>query len=200
VDRLSAAGWAALEAYGVRTVIDLRHDDEPDEDISPRPVGIATVHLPLDGIEERDFWDEWEFGPQYGTPLYYDPFLQRFPDRTAGVIRAIAQAAPGGVLFHCGHGRSRTGLVSLLVLALAGVEPTAIAADYALSDEGVHARAAELGLEDEAAASRAFLAERDTSANDLILATLAALDVEAYLRRAGLSGDELDAVRARLVG
>ena len=73
MDRLSAAGWAALEAYGVRTVIDLRHDDEPDEDLFPRPVGIATVHLPLDGIEERDFWDEWEFGPQYGTPLYYDP-------------------------------------------------------------------------------------------------------------------------------
>ena len=65
---------------------------------------------------------------------------------------------------------------------------------------GVHARATELGLEDEAAASRAFLAEQGTSASDQILATLAAHDVEAYLRRAGLSGDELDAVRARLVG
>ncbi len=55
-------------------------------------------------------------------------------------------------------------------------------------------------MEDEAAASRAFLAERGTSATDLILATLAALDAEAYLRGAGLSGNELDAVRARLVG
>jgi protein-tyrosine phosphatase len=200
VDRLTAAGWAALDAYGVRTVIDLRHDGEPDVDLSPRPAGTATVHLPLDGIEHRDFWDEWEFGPQYGTPLYYDPFLERFPDRAAGVIRAIAQAPPGGVLFHCGHGRSRTGLISLLVLALADVEPAAIAADYALSDAGVRERATELGLDDEAATSSTFLAERGTTASDLILATLAALDADAYLRRAGLGDEELDAVRGRLLG
>ena len=116
------------------------------------------------------------------------------------MIRAIAQAAPGGVLFLCGHGRSRTGLVSLRVLALAGVEPTAIAADYALSDGGVHARATELGLEDEAAARSRVPGRAGHRRDDLILATLAAHDVEAYMRRAGLSGGELDAVRARLVG
>jgi protein-tyrosine phosphatase len=175
VDQLTAHGWAELHAYGVRTVIDLPHDHEPGPDLSARPADVATVHPPLDGIGDREFWDEWEFGPQYGTPLYYDPFLKRFPDRVARGIRAIAEAPPGGVLFHCGHGRSRAGLISLIV------------------------RAVELGLVDEAATSLEFLTTQGTTAADLILATLAKLDVEDYLHRAGLSDDELDAVRARLV-
>ncbi len=53
LDRLSAAGWAALEAHGVRTVIDLRNDDELAADRAPRPAGVTTVHLPLDGVEDR---------------------------------------------------------------------------------------------------------------------------------------------------
>ena len=156
-------------------MIDLRHDDEPDEDLSPRPSDIATVHLPLDGIEEREFWDEWEFGPQYGTPLYYDPFLERFPDRVAARDpRRSREAAPGGVLFHCGHGRSRTGLISLLVLALAGVAPADIAADYALSDEGVHARARRSSASrTRPPTSRRSWPSGERSASDLILATLA---------------------------
>ncbi|HEX7299288.1 MAG TPA: tyrosine-protein phosphatase, partial [Solirubrobacteraceae bacterium] len=40
VDRLTADGWSALEAHGVRTVIDLRNDDELGEDVAPRPAGV----------------------------------------------------------------------------------------------------------------------------------------------------------------
>src|SRR5829696_10122271 len=58
LDRLSAAGWAALEAHGVRTVIDLRNDDERGEDGAPRPAGLTTVHLPLDGVEDTEFWKD----------------------------------------------------------------------------------------------------------------------------------------------
>jgi len=43
---------------------------------------------------------------------------------------AIARAQPGGVLFHCGRGYDRMGIISLLVLALAGVMLEESAADY----------------------------------------------------------------------
>src|SRR5215211_7305517 len=134
LDRLSAVGWAALEAHGVRTVIDLRNDDERGDDAAPRPAGLTSVHLPLDGVEDTEFWKDWHGRPEFGTPIYYRPFLDRFPDRTAAVFRAIARAEPGGVAIHCGIGRDRTGLIVVLLLALAGVGPEEIARDYGLSE------------------------------------------------------------------
>lgn len=67
-----------------------------------------------------------------GTPLYYRPFLDAKPGRIAAVLTAIARVH-GGVIFHCGAGRDRTGLISLLLLSIAGVTPEAIVADYELT-------------------------------------------------------------------
>jgi protein-tyrosine phosphatase len=192
VDRLSAAGWSALWEHGIRTVIDLRNDEERSPDVAPRPQGLTTVHLPLDGIEDTEFWGYWAAGPQFGTPLYYRPFLDRFPHRTAAVIAAIAHAPPGGVLFHCGVGRDRTGLISLLLLALAGVAPEDIAADYELS-------AARVGVHDQFAEIEEYLRGRGTTAADLVAAMATELDAEDYLRSAGVTGDDIAAVRDRLL-
>ena len=73
-DRLTAAGWEALAAHGIRTIVDLRNEDELRPELV-RPAGVTTVHEPLDGVEDTDFWDEWGTGPQFGTPLYYRPHL-----------------------------------------------------------------------------------------------------------------------------
>ena len=135
--RLDADGWAALEAHGVRTVIDLRNDDEVGDDDAPRPASITTVRFPLDGMEDTAFWDQWMHRPEFGTPHYYGPWLERFPDRAGRVLEAIARAEPGGVAYHCVGGRDRTGLVTMLLLAFAGVPAELAAADYALSLEHV---------------------------------------------------------------
>ena len=108
LERLTAAGWRALEAHGVRTVVDLRNADEIGADAAPRPAGLTTVRLALDRIEDREFWDRWSNGPVFGTPLYYRPHLDRFAHASAAVVAAIAHAAPGGVAYHCAGGRDRT--------------------------------------------------------------------------------------------
>ncbi|MEA2136136.1 MAG: protein-tyrosine phosphatase [Solirubrobacteraceae bacterium] len=187
LDRLSAGGWAALEAHGVRTVIDLRNDDELGMDVAPRPAALTTLHLPLDGVEDRAFWQEWHGRPEFGTPIYYRPFLDHFPERTAAVFTAIARAEPGGIAVHCGIGRDRTGLIAILLLALAGVGPEEIAADYALSEDRVPF--GRVGT---------FYEDNGTSAAEVIGAMLAELDVEAYLRAAGVGAGDLAAIRARL--
>ena len=129
LDAVPAAGWRVIEAHGIATVVDLRNDDER----RPAPAPLPVVHVPLDGIEHRDFWDHWSSGPWFGTPVYYGPFLDRFPDRVRAALTAIAHAPPGGVLYHCSRGRDRTGLLTLVLLAATGVEPDAIVADYELS-------------------------------------------------------------------
>ena len=200
LDGLTAAGWEALVAHGVRTVVDLRNDDERGKDAAPRPAGVTPVHVALDASEDREFWDIWGGGPQFGTPLYYRPHLDRFPERSVAALRAIARAGPGGVAFHCVGGRDRSGQVALLLLALAGVAPEAVATDYALSGERLRARYAALGEPDQGELLEAFLAQRGTTAEALVVALLAELDVEAYLRAGGLTGEDLAALRARLRG
>jgi protein-tyrosine phosphatase len=197
-DRLTAAGWRAVEEHGIRTVIDLRNQDELGGDLAPRPPGLETVHLPLDG-GDVDFWEEWGTGPQFGTPLYYLPFLERFPQRTGAVVAAFARARPGGVLIHCGIGRDRTGLVTLLLLALAEVAPADIAADYELSARGVRTLLARLGATDHVSQIERYLAGEGTSAGAVVVSTLEALDLEAHLRAGGLEAADLAEARERLL-
>ncbi len=199
LDGLTAAGWAALSAHGVRTVIDLRNDDELGADAGLRPASVRTVRLPLDGSEDREFWSIWESGPRFGTPLYYRPHLERLPERSAAVLSAIARAEPGGVVFHCSGGRDRAGQVTMLVLALIGVAPEDIAADYAISAERLPARYAARSKPDQEPLIEAFLADRGTTAAELIMTTLHGLDVEALLLDAGLASEDVSALRCRLL-
>ncbi len=172
VDRLSPEGWRALHDHGVRTIIDLREEDElsaPGDDAALRD-GVRTIHIPLDRIaDDPKFWDDWMHGPQFGTPLYYAPFVERFPERLEQVLDAIEQAPPGGVLFHCVGGRDRTGMVAIAVLAAVGVVPDAIADDYARGAERAHTHDPEL---------EQFLAERGTSSRELVLELAASLDLD----------------------
>jgi protein-tyrosine phosphatase len=198
-DGLTAAGWSALCDYGVRTVIDLRNEDERGLDRSAWPPGLETVRLPLDALDDSEFWDDWAHGPEFATPLYYGSHLERFPERSAQVLEAIAQAEPGCVLVHCASGRDRTGQISMLLLALAGVAPDDIAADYALSAERLSWRYESLGEPDQGPELESFLTARGTSARELIVSTIGSLDVPGLLRRGGLTATDLTALRERLV-
>jgi protein tyrosine/serine phosphatase len=199
LQRLEAQGWEEVGALGICTVIDLRNESEIGSDAAPRPGSIETANIPLDVAEDREFWDVWEAGPQFATPLYYRPHLERFPERSAAVLRTIATAPAGGVVFHCQGGRDRAGQISVLVLALAGVDPEAIAADYMLSDTRLRRLYLSRGQEDEAPKIAAFLRDQGTTATELIVALLTEFDVEGTLRAGGLSEADLAALRARLV-
>ena len=199
LQNLEARGWEEVEAHGIRTVIDLRNEAEIGPDVAARPASIETANIPLDVTEDREFWDVWENGPAFATPLYYRPHLERFPERSAAVLRTIATAPPGGVAFHCQGGRDRAGQISLLVLALAGVEPEAIAADYALSDARLRPLYLSRGDEDEGPKIAAFLGEQGTTATELIVGLLAGFDLEATLLEAGLSAADVAALRRRLL-
>jgi protein-tyrosine phosphatase len=176
VDGLTPKGWTALGEYGVTTIVDLRNRDE--RDAAPEPDGIEVVNVELDGLDEdEEFWSEWMHGPQFATPLYYGPFLERFPHRMEQVLDAIEQAPPGGVLFHCVGGRDRTGLVAAVLLAIAGVRPEAIADDYVSAATSAPTHDPTL---DE------FLAKRGTSARELVTRLVASLAFDRPALRARL--------------
>jgi len=184
--KLTATGWEALYAYGIRTIIALRTDGltEGEPDAAPRPSDLTTVRVAIEDFADAEFVEQWVNTDLWGTPLYYRDALKRWPERHVAAIAAVAQARPGGVLIHCGRGYDRTGIIALLLLALVGVVPEAIIADYAMSIDP----------------RREELLEADhTSTREVMLDTLAWLDVEHYLLAGGLSRSDLEAARARLL-
>jgi protein tyrosine/serine phosphatase len=196
---LTREGWAALVAHGVRTIVDLRNDDERHGDTYPRPAEVTTVHMPLDDVADTALWTRIRDEELDGSPLYYPLFLARKPERCAAAIAAIAQAVPGGVLFHCGLGRDRTGLVSMLLLALAGVAPADIATDYEQSAGRLEPLLTRLGWGDQLREIEDILARKNTTARAAVLAALDGFDAHEYLRAAGLREEDLEALRRRLL-
>ncbi len=133
----------------------------------------------------------------------YRIFLDFYGRGLAGALRAIADAPPGGIVFHCLGGTDRTGLVAALALRLAGVPDEVIAADYEMTLERRRSIYAQL-VEEKGEANLGFWDKLNMTADNM-LATLAYLDAQhggerAYLRANGLSDEDMERVRARLRG
>lgn len=214
---ITAAGWEAARDAGVRVVIDLRNPDEVEPGSLPtatlgagtfavpaaraaaaRPADIQTMLIPLDDIEDLGLWHRLNGEGLNGTPLYYRPFLDAKPGRIAAALTAIARV-PGGVIFHCGAGRDRTGLISLLLLSLADVTPEAIVADYELTFGQLAPLYAALGLEGGEWDVREYLKSRGTTVSETITSLIRDLDAAGYLAAAGVCGADIDALRRRLL-
>jgi protein tyrosine/serine phosphatase len=213
VRQLSDEGWQALVEHGIRTVIDLRGDDERAEDPSDE-LPVEVVHVPF--FEANDA--EWhEISAELETAVAAAPdvatatrdayliFLDRFRENVAAAVRAVANASEGGLVIHCVGGKDRTGLLSAFLLHLAGVSGEEIAADYALSEERLRPRheawfaAAESDVELERLQR---IAQTPATSMLGVFEELERRDgsVESYLSGAGLTDDELELARARLRG
>jgi protein-tyrosine phosphatase len=134
--RLDDSGRAALLGLGLRTVIDLRTDEE----VMATPSALAGTGGTAGTAGSRV--------RSYHVPLFDASAIGRLPPELAAIYRymiddrgaAIAEAVgrlcasnalPG--LIHCTAGKDRTGLVAAIVLEVIGVPDDIIAADYAMS-------------------------------------------------------------------
>ena len=195
--RLTGAGWAAAWAHGVRTVVDLRDPGEGEPDRAPRPVGITTVHAPLDPVG-TPFYEHWKTIDNLASPLYFPALLAEHPQPVITAVRTIATAAPGCVIFHCASGKDRTGLLALVLLTLARATPQEIIADYLLTYDRMKQRYHELGAPDQLAAVQELLARHNTTIEASLTATITSLTMPDFLLDNGLSGTELAALHTRL--
>ena len=200
---LTEAGRAALAGYGVRAIIDLRLPaelaDHPNPFAEPGDHGIAYTNV--------SFIDPAAGFPPDTMSLAenYLWMLDRFSGFLAQVMAAIANAPEGGVMVHCAAGKDRTGLISALLLGLAGVPADTIAADYAMTTELLWPRD-QAWLENgpgERAEREAMLA-RFAPTTEVMVEVLERLTerfggVEAYLLKTGLGRDDLDRLRDRIL-
>ena len=182
-DVITDAGRAAVADLGLKTDVDLRTDGE----------GTAA---PLGDLAE---W--YHVGPN-GAAMYYTDSSSSISNLTGGhvrgtinAIRVYADSSKFPAYFHCSYGRDRTGTLAFLLLGMLGVSKLDIQRDYEmtfLSQFG--------GGGGSAAAALASLNKTIdwVTANYAVGGTLKE-SCEAYLRAAGLTAAEIEAVRANLL-
>jgi protein-tyrosine phosphatase len=200
VDRLSPAGQEWLIEAGLRTVIDLRENDE----IATRPNVFADSarvryrRVPVfDGLPPDELPMPLEVG--------YWRMLEQCQVRVRAVFETLLEPGALPALIQCHAGKDRTGMLVALILAAVGVPHTTVAADYALS-------ATCLGPE-VLDATRTWLAEHGWSWDDygylcgspaeLMLDVLAGVEsryggVAEYLDSIGVRSGDLEALRELL--
>lgn len=175
--KLTEAGWQSLEAHGIGTIIDLRNASEREvECYRPPNDRITAIHLPIEeenNPEDIEFWKQWR--AFNCSPIYYVPFINQYPDRIAATIQVMANAKPGGVLFHCGIGRDRTGLIALILLKLLRAKNEEIFQDFALSAERLRPHWEMLGRRNDETNVAGLYEKMGTSATETINATLEAV-------------------------
>lgn len=119
-----------LDEYGVRLVIDVRGKREaflhPDHIDKKR---VKTLHVPLfDHIQSELMRGKM---PDDMGAMYVG-LLEESKAEFCEIFAALA-AQEGTVLYHCTAGKDRTGVITMLLLRLAGVDDEVILADYAVS-------------------------------------------------------------------
>lgn len=204
LNELTDEGAQALQAYGVRTIIDLRYREERAErpgyfEITPDPA-IAFVPISLSGETEDA---EYPLMHHVGDLLLWNQRqLEHGRRNIAAVMRAINAAPAGGVLFHCHSGKDRTGIIAQLLLLVAGVDESTVVADYMITNErlGPRNEAWLAGVEDpekrEFWRKLAYVQRENVDNN---LATFrAAGGAAGFLAQCGLGTDEIASLQHRL--
>lgn len=208
LSRLTPDGRAALEAHGIRTVIDLRTPGEvvyEAHHYSSADYDGHLHYLNLPIVSDADLHPDALYAGTRHNGEGYLRMIDRRGQNIAVIVRAFAGATEGGVLVHCHAGKDRTGLIVALLLAIAGVDDETIAADYAESTKNLRGYYEEqMRAHAEGTPERARLQMDARSDREWMLDLLAYLrdrygSPEGYLRHLGLADGEIDRIRARLL-
>lgn len=209
VRRLSDEGWKTLADYGIRTILDLRTDEELAAD-PPAELPVDVLHVKfMDDTPE--IFEQAEAASLAAPDLaaatrdVYLIFLEGFRANVARVIQTIVDAPEGGIVVHCAGGKDRTGLTVAILLRLAGVGLDEIAADYAISEERLRPRHEQWLAAAADEAERERLRRITATPAAAMVGVLEELErrygsVEGYLRAGGAANDIGERVRARLLG
>ena len=181
---------------GLMTFVDLRMPGHGGDWRDTDP-GVTTIGVDLVGALSRP--------ADIAAEDVLAVLLEGAHDRVAaavGEITRLAETSPP-VVFHCHTGKDRTGLISMLMLSLAGVADEAIIDDYLASNPGFEemreALIAELGSDFMPGAPASVRGPVPREGAEKALQALAAAGgAAAYLESGGLTPDQVRAAAGLL--
>lgn len=204
-----------LNAFGIRTVIDLRSTAERGAAPgywSGRDVEVHEIELAADPRRAHALDTLRENQSSDGVRKFMGAGYEAFPSACAPAVRAMFELVAAGktpLLIHCTAGKDRTGFLIAMLLAGTGAPFEAISRDYLKSGDGISAANIEGSrfamnhrlhspLDDDA--MRELVGVRD----EFLLASMRIIDSEYgsvpdYLYAIGVSPRTVAAAREHLV-
>lgn len=217
VSSITEEGKAQLKALGIAKIFDLRSDTEIQKYKSPLPNidGVEVLHIPV--FRTEDYSPEamakrfqlYASGKTEAFMELYSQILDHGGSSFGTILRHVRDYPTKGCLVHCTAGKDRTGIISAILLKLAGVDDESIADDYALSRIGrepvremVMKR---LAMEPIFASNNEAALNMFTCRRETMMAFLPSMQekyggVEAYCKQhLGLSDEDIDRIRSNIL-
>lgn len=190
-----------LIRLGVTTVIDLRAEAELLHYGNPfKDDGVTSFHnisLFL-GDPDSDEDPTMEFLRTHTLGDFYVMMCEELGERIVNVLRVIYNTN-GKVLFHCAHGKDRTGVIAAILYLIAGASKENIILNYKVSFEYaksfleplIEARVENMRhtLRSDAHNMETFLKHIDEAYEG---------NIRNYLNKYGMSDEEIDSLKARI--
>lgn len=204
---LTPSGVEAVRRHGLSAIIDLRYPGEGSSATSPavpHPFAEDEVYRLIPMFVPGDQNLDPVLLATASTGEIYCAMADHHAERIAAAVAAIAASPPGPVVVHCADGKDRTGLVTALVLAVAGVSRTDIAADYAASEQRLAGRLETLLAAEPDPQIQELIQNHWATAPESMLTFLKHIDerfggAAPYLHTNGMDAVGLCALRDRIV-
>lgn len=211
IDSIPFCSRRELKNMGIRTIIDLRSEEERhnypqfhDEDFNVLHLSIATGNMEhiLQDIRDKKIETDtiYRLVERMNRQL-----VTNYRKEYKELFTLLLDRNNYPVVIHCTSGKGRTGIVSALVLAALGVNEEAIMKDYRLSNDYFNIPKAsryayKLPINSQEAITTIYSAKEDflNAAKEQIDAEYGS--VQAYLKKGiGLSAEEIERLRSILL-
>ena len=205
LDELTPASGQALVDLGLNTVVDLRWPSELESNPSVFAGSTAPAYIHIDMLGEDAIRPQppEESSQAEQTAWNYCQWLLDSQYAISQILSALAES-DGMALYNCAAGKDRTGIVSALLLGLAGVPDETIVADYALSATYLWPRDRQQYQEKNG--RDASLEDFREAASPAVAMQLTLEDLKqkyggiaAYVEKAGVSAKDVDRIRSKLL-
>ena len=129
VDRPTENDISTLKELNVKTVIDLRGDFEfNNQPNDMERLADNANHVSLYELNVAKAKDM-----KITITEVYEYIIDNYKENVCKALKTVADAPEGAVFYHCFLGKDRTGILSMLLLTIAGVGEDDIVADYQLT-------------------------------------------------------------------
>ena len=126
-----------VKEYGIKTVIDLRGVEEIAQAGNPfiEDPDVDYYNIPLLNGNPNDTKDQtMEYLRTHVLGDYYIIIAEEMGDRLVQIMRVLLDCK-GTALFHCHHGKDRTGVVAAILYLISGASRENIISNYKISYE-----------------------------------------------------------------
>lgn len=198
LDKADDSDLEYLKDLGVTTVIDLRRKGE----IEPREAEVSKIrdnftyyNVSLAG--DREFSRE-DFNKVLSKEITVGQTYSNLIDNYKAIreIMEIFAESDGISLFHCQEGKDRTGIISMILMGLAGVNKEDIIADYEVSS--AHLGYIDYDRDDEFTIFRITSPYYMKEAYEYVIEKYGSF--ESYLLEAGVTEETIKKVREKIAG